>query len=407
MSIAENKLFVLGVNYWPRKKAMFWWQRFDGGEVRDEFAEIAAMGLDLVRVLLMWEDFQPGPFTMAPSALRDLGTVLDTARDHGLRVIPTLFVGHMSGINWAPSWALDGPARAGTTPLWSGGAPVDRAPADLYEAPPLLRAQVYGLRAIVGAYAGHPAIYSWNITNEHDNFLQPPSADAAWLWNLLLCDEVRRLDPAHPVTAGLHIEDYDRYHNFRPADLAAGNDYLSIHGYALYTRWARGPLDPAVVPFGVALAHALGGEQVMAEEYGICTTPGGRRSERRTMTMGARSWQQLFASDEQAAEYYRAVGQQLLRVGAIGALAWCFSDYDPLLYETPPFDTMVHERYFGLTRYDGSPKPCLAAFQELQGQTVREAPPLSVPADYYAAPERHFHHLFDAFAADIPAPEVG
>jgi len=54
--------FVLGVNYWPRKKAMFWWRRFDAGEVRAEFAEIASWGLDLVRVMLMWEDFQPGPF---------------------------------------------------------------------------------------------------------------------------------------------------------------------------------------------------------------------------------------------------------------------------------------------------------------------------------------------------------
>jgi hypothetical protein len=42
--------FLLGVNYWPRKKAMFWWKRFDKGEVESEFAEIAAWGLDIVRI---------------------------------------------------------------------------------------------------------------------------------------------------------------------------------------------------------------------------------------------------------------------------------------------------------------------------------------------------------------------
>jgi len=27
--------FTVGVNYWPRHKAMYWWSRFDAGEVRD------------------------------------------------------------------------------------------------------------------------------------------------------------------------------------------------------------------------------------------------------------------------------------------------------------------------------------------------------------------------------------
>ena len=404
-ALPAERPFLLGVNYWPRKKAMFWWRRFDAGEARAEFAEIAAMGLDLVRIMLMWEDFQPGPFEASSDRLSDLGTVLDIARDHNLRVIVTLFVGHMSGINWAPGWALGGLAKPGAIPTWSGGVPVDRAPADLYEAPPLLRAQVYGLRAIVGPYAAHPAIYAWNITNEHDNVLTPPSPDAAWLWNLLLCDEVRRLDPAHPVTAGLHIEDYDRYRNFRPADLAEGNDYLSIHAYALYTKWARDPLDPAVVPFSVALARALGGKSVMAEEYGVCSSPDGRESYTRTMTLGSRSWQQLFASDEQAAAYYRAVGDGLSRVGAICALAWCFSDYDPALYDTPPFDSMVHERYFGLTRHDGRPKPCLDAFLARKGQAAQDPPSLTltVPPDYYDDPARHFRELYAAFARSARA----
>ena len=27
--------FVLGVNYWPRRKALYWWRDFDPAEVRD------------------------------------------------------------------------------------------------------------------------------------------------------------------------------------------------------------------------------------------------------------------------------------------------------------------------------------------------------------------------------------
>jgi endo-1,4-beta-mannosidase len=33
----QEQPFVLGVNYWPRRKAMYWWSRFEADEVREEF----------------------------------------------------------------------------------------------------------------------------------------------------------------------------------------------------------------------------------------------------------------------------------------------------------------------------------------------------------------------------------
>ena len=53
--------FLLGVNYWPRKKAMYWWADFDAGEVGDEFAMVRDLGLTHVRFFLLWESFQPTP----------------------------------------------------------------------------------------------------------------------------------------------------------------------------------------------------------------------------------------------------------------------------------------------------------------------------------------------------------
>ncbi len=105
--------FVLGVNYWPRRKAMEWWKRFDRGEVRDEFDLIAALGMSKVRVFLLWEDFQPSPDRVSTRAIDDLIVVADTAADRGLGLDVTFFTGHMSGPNWAPDWMLDASARAG------------------------------------------------------------------------------------------------------------------------------------------------------------------------------------------------------------------------------------------------------------------------------------------------------
>jgi len=36
----EGETFTLGVNYWPRRKAMYWWSQLKAGEVRDEFARL-------------------------------------------------------------------------------------------------------------------------------------------------------------------------------------------------------------------------------------------------------------------------------------------------------------------------------------------------------------------------------
>jgi hypothetical protein len=51
-----NQPFTLGVNYWPRRKAMFWCANFDAGEVKEEFAVIKELGMHLVRIFLYYQD---------------------------------------------------------------------------------------------------------------------------------------------------------------------------------------------------------------------------------------------------------------------------------------------------------------------------------------------------------------
>ena len=100
--------FTLGVNYWPRRKAMYWWNNFDAGEVRDEFSVIRELGLKVVRIFLLWDDFQPDPESVSNEALDNLATVADIAGDHDLGLNVTFFTGHMSGPNWSPRWLVGG-----------------------------------------------------------------------------------------------------------------------------------------------------------------------------------------------------------------------------------------------------------------------------------------------------------
>ena len=102
--------FVLGLNYQPRRKAMYWWHEFDAGEVREDFTLIRELGLTKVRVFLLWDDFQPTPDSVSAQRLANLRTVADIATEQGLGLDVTFFTGHMSGPNWPPAWLLGEPA---------------------------------------------------------------------------------------------------------------------------------------------------------------------------------------------------------------------------------------------------------------------------------------------------------
>ena len=103
----KGRKFILGSNYWPREKAMYWWGEFDLSPARRDFSLMAEYGLELIRVFLLWEDFQPEINRISVRALDDLVRVADLANDRRIKILPTFFCGHMCGVNWLPSWILE------------------------------------------------------------------------------------------------------------------------------------------------------------------------------------------------------------------------------------------------------------------------------------------------------------
>ena len=156
--------FLLGINYWPKSSAMAMWSRFDEGEIDEDFAHIAALGLDVVRFFLLWEAFQPAPDRMDPGALRRFERVIALASDRGLRTMPTLFTGHMSGVNWLPAWSLDPARAAGRFRTISSGAASSYGIGDFYGGA-LLDAQLAHARAVGERADRHPAVLAWDLGN--------------------------------------------------------------------------------------------------------------------------------------------------------------------------------------------------------------------------------------------------
>lgn len=389
--------FELGLNYWPRRRAMYMWRDFDPGEVRDDMSHIAAMGFDVVRIFALTEDFLPGPRTVPPEMLTRLVTVAGAARDAGLRTVPTLIVLNMSGRVWWPSWMLDARGR----------------PGDLFSDPELLRAQALLVECCARALAGDASVRAFDLANEIDDAQRPRARDAGWLWTSLLANTIRRVAPGTPVQVGAHLPSLTSGNNMRVDDLAQIADDDIMHAYPLYCDVARSFLDPELVPFSCALTAGLAGKgrRTVMQEFGLCTASPDSPGCTITDDFLGQPREQYLASEEEAACYYRGVLDRLVDTGASGAYAWCYGDYDPRLFDRPPLDSAIRERSFGLVRADGGEKPAADVFRALRRRRDAGhlgAPPPRVildvsPDEYYRAPERHFARLYARWVSEASA----
>jgi endo-1,4-beta-mannosidase len=396
------------VNYWPRRKAMYWWSNFDAGEVREEFGVIGSLGLDVVRLFLFWEDFQPTPDSVSPECLAHLETVCDVAAEYQLGLDVTFFTGHMSGPNWSPRWLLNGNAAPAGRLVVSGGQIVSRGYRNPYTDPEALAAERLQLREVVRRLKDHPAVWAWNLGNEPDLFAEPPDAPTGRRWVADMVQTIKEVDDRHPVTCGLHIASLQRDNGLRIDQVFDVTDFAVMHSYPMYLNWAKSPLDPDLVPFTCALTSALCGKPTLMEEFGGCTAPPGEPSQVWEWTAYGRPRRQFMASEEDLAQYVEAVLPRLVDVGATGAFLWCYADYVRELWDQPPCaeTQSKHERHFGLVRPDGTLKPHAAVLQRFaasrparQWPSRRAVPNPPTPDEFYAAPREYCVRLYDEYLA--------
>jgi endo-1,4-beta-mannosidase len=126
-------------------------------------------------------------------------------------------------------------------------------------------------------------------------------------------------------------------------------------------------------------------------EFGLPTRRAGRKSRDARLV------------DEDAAAAYTASALEALRdAGCLGALLWCYSDYQYTRWSRPPLDLARHERSFGLWRADGSPKLAVAAIAEFAG-AARGDPDddeswIDIGADAFLLdPARELPRLYDRY----------
>jgi endo-1,4-beta-mannosidase len=395
--------FRLGINYWPSSTAMRWWQRFDLDEVERDFARIRGVGLDSVRIFLLWEDFQPTPDQVSKHALDRLVLVADAARARDLSLLPTLFTGHMSGVNWLPDWAVDPHARFDSTSPEArfrvvSDNRVRRGKARNWYSDRIVGdAQEQLAAAAAAALQGHPALWAWDLGNENSNCCVPPTRQAgvAWLERMSTC--IRAADSTVAITIGLHMEDLIEDRRLGPREAGRFCDFLCMHGYPIYADFVEGPTDEWLLPFLGLITRWLGGREVLFEEFGgPALRPGSELDRAR-----AASPHTALLAEESAAAFTRRALEALHDSGCSGAMLWCYRDYAEALWNAPPLDTATWERWFGLWRADGTPKPAVAevtSFENLLRVPPRDVPWIDIDREEFSRrPHEHLRRLYLRF----------
>jgi len=359
--------FSTGVDYWPQRTSLAMWRRFDAGEIAEDFARIAALGIDAVRVFALWDDFQPQPDAAAPEMLDHLAALANAAHDAGVQVVPVLFCGELARNIRLPPWAR---SARGVRDLFTGS---------------LLEAQLVLARAAGARLREHPALRAWDIGHEFTRLWQPSrtrartgdhtpqllSESTVAEWSRRLTDTLKSASSIG-TTAGVFAADLTEDHGVRLGSLCAPFAFASIQARGPDLTFARNRLDPEAVPFLAMLTAAFTHQAVAVTAFGHVTC--------RPDTF---STDHPCLSEDENARFCTAVLERLHADGRLGASWWCWADaaHDDVAFALAP-----HEGAYGLIRADGSEKPvaaAIAAFARRGLQVVAAADMPVISADYY------------------------
>lgn len=322
-----HRFVVVGTNWVPAQSAMQWPAEWRPQAIEADFAKMAQMGFNTVRLDLVWPWFEPRPGSYNPEAFAQFDYLIKLAHKYKLYLVPILFTGGEVGDAW---W--DVPWRMGRDPQSN---------------PDMLYFETNLAAEFARRYATETAILAWDLADEPPFWISSNTTDAmAVNWTRLIAGTMRKFDKMHPIVVGTDTAGL-RHGPFRPDLIADDVDFFSIHPYTIYTSSLfPNPMVSERGTYGAAFATALNlgaGKPVMLEE------------------LGASSAQY---SPEKITQFERTSFYAALAAGNDGFLPWAFTDAAPNQYHKVPYLRSPHETQFGLTTWDGKIKPSGEAFEK-------------------------------------------
>jgi len=205
-----------GVHWVPAKAAMQWPMEWDPASVEADFRKMRELGVNTVRLDLVWAWFEPRPGDYNPAAFAQLDELVKLARRYEIYLQPSLFIGNEVG---EAIW--DVPWRNGRHP---------------HADPEMLRLETNLAAEFGRRYANETAIESWDLTDEPPFWNAGKTTDAMAInWTRLISGAIRRVDSLHPIVVGTDAQDIG-HGPFRPDNILSEVDLLSVHPYPALSR---------------------------------------------------------------------------------------------------------------------------------------------------------------------------
>ncbi|MEH0934460.1 glycoside hydrolase 5 family protein [Micromonospora psammae] len=205
-----------GVNYVPSRNWWHCWLDWDTGSILADLRAVAGLGLDHIRVQLLWPVFQPDPSVVNRAALDRLGELLDLADrpDVGLDVSVTVLDGWLSGFVFAPAWLK------GRNMITDDG---------------VVTAELRLIDALAAAIGGHPRFLGFDLGNELaviNGDVAPNDGDR---WAARMLAHCEQLAPGR-----LHVNGHDHQpwfegRTFSPTGAATAGGASVFHTYPFWT----------------------------------------------------------------------------------------------------------------------------------------------------------------------------
>lgn len=406
--MAQRSLF--GVTYWPLRKGPMLWRAFDRAEVRYEFQQLAALGATIVRLPIIWADIQPRKDRLDGGVMRALEQTLDAASDAHLRVMPALFVGAALGGLFFPRWATTsdissdllltmrfGPllrvSAEPRAPIIYDGALHETDLRDLYTEPAMREAQRYLIGEVLGYFAGHPAVWGWELGSGWEHGRPPASSDAVAEWAGTLIEQAREIDSDVIMTYGASLRSLTRQKGPRPEHLAQSSAIPSISLAPPLPVQLSAREYPSFVAFVAALVTALTGRRPIVSGLGLpVDIRGGHGLAVQSEAFGVPITLPLLDEEEHAVLIADTLEAAARQGAPVALLAHAF-DYPESLWSAPPLAMARAERGMGVLRDDGSERPAVVALR----MTPPEPAPQVIevdPEEYWRNPALHLRRLW-------------
>lgn len=341
-----------GANYTPRSQWMHAWMSLDLDEVRRDFAALADLGLDHLRIFPLWTVLQPNRTLIRDEAVDDVRAVVDVAAEFGLDASVDVIQGHLSSFDFIPSWLF----------TWH-----DK---NMFTHPDALSGQAELVTRLGERLGGASNFLGFTLGNETNQFSAQthPSpwpvteAEAAnWITTLL--------DAAHaaaPAQQHVHSE-YDAAwymdgHGFTPALASRLGDITTVHSWIFN-----------------GTAQRYGGRSVASDrhaEYMIELARGFATDPAKPIWLQEVGAPSNCLTPAQTPDFLEATLRSVARTENLwGVTWWCSHDVSRSLADFPDLEYTL-----GLVDQNGEAKPIGRRFAELipELRERRPAPARSV-----------------------------